>query len=249
MPESQDSHRTAMIQPNVYWTLTTPLCSIVGLYSNVPAGGQIKSPQTEWLISELKTLPTNIPLFIALHHPPYSADDHHSGSTYMKKAIEHAAEEAGRFPDMVLAGHVHDYQRLTRTDGDGKQTPFLITGAGGYHNLHHVMKVDHHTMIPPVLMDRDGDVSVTLESYTDDHHGFLVLAVTPTIITGEYYQVPRPQEPYSKGNQLVDHFEFDWRNKKYLINDLSGPGPSGRAAKKSSAMKKAGKKNKAKKKR
>src|SRR5258707_15081955 len=37
MPESQDSHRTAMVQPNVYWTLLTPLVNIIGLYSNVPA--------------------------------------------------------------------------------------------------------------------------------------------------------------------------------------------------------------------
>jgi acid phosphatase type 7 len=37
-PESQDAPRTAMIQPNVYWTLLTPMASIIGLYSNVPAG-------------------------------------------------------------------------------------------------------------------------------------------------------------------------------------------------------------------
>jgi acid phosphatase type 7 len=65
MPESQDSHRTAMTQPNVYWTLVTPLVNIIGLYSNVPAGGDIRSPQTDWLINELKTLPTDRPLFVA----------------------------------------------------------------------------------------------------------------------------------------------------------------------------------------
>jgi len=96
LPESQDSHRTAMTQPNVYWTLLTPLFNIVGLYSNVPAGGDIRSPQTEWLVEELKRLPTNVPLMIALHHPIYSADDHHSGSTYMKEVLEHAAQQAGR---------------------------------------------------------------------------------------------------------------------------------------------------------
>jgi acid phosphatase type 7 len=222
MPEAGDSHRTAMVQPNVYWTLTTPLFNIIGVYSNVPAGGVIREPQTSWLVEELKSLPADLPLFVALHHPPYSADDHHSGSTYMKKAIEEAAAEAGRFPDMVLAGHVHNYQRLTRQDKDGAQTPFLVTGAGGYHNLHHIMKVDHKPMITPVVMDRADDVTVTLESYMDDHHGFLVLSVTPDLITGDYYQVPRPQEPYSKGNQLVDHFEYDWKAKRYRLNDLSG---------------------------
>ena len=108
MPESKDSGRTAMTQPNVYWTLLTPMASIVGLYSNVPAGGEIISPQTDWLTNELKTLPTDRPLLVALHHPIYSADDHHSGSTHMNKVIETAAEQAGRHPEMILAGHVHN---------------------------------------------------------------------------------------------------------------------------------------------
>src|SRR5437763_13085704 len=91
----------------------------VGLYSNVPAGGDIRSPQTDWLVQELKTLRKNTPLMVALHHPVYSADDHHSGSIYMKEVLEHAAQQAGRHPDMVLAGHVHDYQRLTKRLPDG----------------------------------------------------------------------------------------------------------------------------------
>ncbi len=222
LPEAMDSHRTAMTQPNVYWTLTTPLFNIVGLYSNVPEGGAIRSPQTEWYINELKNLPRDIPLFTSLHHPPYSADDHHSGSAHMIKVLDDAAQAAGRAPDMVLAGHVHNYQRISRTDGAGNVTPYLVTGAGGYHNLHHVQKVNHQAMITPTVMDRANDQIITLHSYMDDHHGFLVMSVTPDMIVGDYYQVPRPQEPYSKGNQLVDHWEFDWKSKRWLTNDLSG---------------------------
>ncbi len=218
--ESGDSHRTAMIQPNVYWTLLTPFVNIVGLYSNVPAGGDIRSPQKEWLINELMTLPADIPLFIALHHPIYSADDHHSGSTYMKDLIEQAAQQAGRHPDAVLAGHVHNYQRLTKNLPDGTQVPYLVTGAGGYHNLHNIMKVDGQHMIPPVtFQDKQGD-PVALESYSDDHHGFLRLEITDTLLTGRYYQVPRPQDPYSKGNHLIDYFEFNLRDKRYVKNAL-----------------------------
>jgi hypothetical protein len=220
MPESGDSHRTAMVQPNVYWTLLTPLVNIVGLYSNVPAGGDVRPPQTDWLTEELKTLPRDTPLFVALHHPIYSADDHHSGSTYMKDMLETAAQRAGRHPDMVLAGHVHDYQRLTKNRPDGTRIPFIVTGAGGYHNLHNIQKVNGQKMVPPVLFkDNNGD-PVTLERYSDDHHGFLRLEVTDPVITGRYYQVPRPQDPYSKGNQLVEYFEFDWRKKKYIPNAL-----------------------------
>jgi hypothetical protein len=220
MPESGDSHRTAMIQPNVYWTLLTPLVNIVGLYSNVPAGGEIRTPQTEWLIEELQSLPKTVPLLVALHHPVYSADDHHSGSTYMKDALEQAAATAGRHPDMVLAGHVHDYQRLTKTMADGTKALYLVTGAGGYHNLHTIMKVNGARMIAPVVFnDRQGD-PVTLEAYSDDHHGFLRLEVTPKLITGRYYEVPRPQEPYSKGSHLLDYFEYDWQQHQYVPNHL-----------------------------
>jgi acid phosphatase type 7 len=220
MPESGDSLRTAMVQPNVYWTLRTPLVNVIGLYSNVPAGGDIRSPQTEWLVEELKTLPKDVPLFVALHHPVYSADDHHSGSTYMKNVLEHAEAQAGRHPEIVLAGHVHDYQRLTRNASGGSQIPYLVVGAGGYHNLHSIMKVNGEQMIPPVVFkDAQGD-PVTLERYSDDHHGFLRLEITPTLITGRYYTVPRPQEPYSTGNQLIDYFEFDWRKRRYVSNTL-----------------------------
>ena len=153
-------------------------------------------------------MPTDVPLIIALHHPVYSADDHHSGSTYMKDALEHAAQQASRHPEMIVAGHVHDYQRLTKSMAGGAQLPYLVIGAGGYHNLHSIMKVNGRRMIPPVVFhDNQGD-PVTLEQYSDDHHGSLRVAISDQLIVGQYYQVPRPQEPWSKGNQLVDRFEY-----------------------------------------
>ena len=89
-----------------------------------------------------------------------------------------------------------------------------------YHNLHSIMKVNGRRMIPPVVFhDNQGD-PVTLEHYSDDHHGFLRVAISDQLIVGRYYQVPRPQEPWSKGNQLVDRFEFDWRNRRYIPNTL-----------------------------
>jgi len=59
-----------------------------------------------------------------------------------------------------------------------------------------------------------------LETYSDDHHGFLRLEVDSEKMVGRYYEVPRPQDPFSKGNHLLDYFEFDWVNKKYLPNKL-----------------------------
>jgi acid phosphatase type 7 len=219
-PESQGSFRTAMIQPNCYWTLLTPICSIVGLYSNVPEGGEIIAPQTDWLVKELRTLPKSLPLFVALHHPLYSADDYHSGSSRMRTVIEDASRAAGRYPDMIFTGHVHNYQRISSVHPDRGLVPQLVTGAGGYHNLHSIMKVNGEKMVAPVNFDAGDGETVTLEKYCDDHHGFLRLDVTKTLVTGRYYEVPRPQEPRTKGSQLLDHWQYDVKKRRWVPNQL-----------------------------
>ena len=53
-PEALDVHRSAMTQPNCYFTLETPFVNFIGLYSNVPSGGRIKEDQLEWFVGELK---------------------------------------------------------------------------------------------------------------------------------------------------------------------------------------------------
>jgi hypothetical protein len=65
---------------------------------------------------------------------------------------------------MVLAGHVHNYQRLTKVLAGGGQLPHLVAGAGGYHNLHHVMTVNGEHMVAPVeFKDKQGEL-VRLEA-------------------------------------------------------------------------------------
>src|SRR5207302_10836302 len=97
--------------------------------------------------------------------------------------------KVGRWPDMVLAGHVHDYQRFTRRlASNNRQIPCLVAGAGGYHNLHAVAKVNGAEPTPPVTMPVSGD-TVTLESYVDDRPGFLRLDAGPGAIAGQYYTV------------------------------------------------------------
>jgi hypothetical protein len=215
-PESQDSPRTAMVQPNVYWTLLTPLVSIIGLYSNVPEHGVLHPDQLAWFVGELKSVPASLPVLVALHHPPYSADDHHGGSQPMHDALDGAFAKAGRWADMVLAGHVHDYQRFTRkVSANGRQMPYLVAGAGGYHNLHTVAKVNGVKPVPPVSLPLSGD-TVTLESYVDDRHGFLRLDVSSSAISGKYYTVPRPQESWSQPPKLADTFQLDTRAHKLV---------------------------------
>jgi hypothetical protein len=70
---------------------------------------------------------------------------------------------------------------------------------------------------PPQFDEKDGE-HATVEKYSDDHHGFMRLEITPQTITGRYYEVPRPHEPFSKGSQLLDYFCVDWKNRRYLPN-------------------------------
>ena len=44
-PDAGEASRTAMTQPNVYFTLLTPFATIVGLYTNVPEGGVVQDDQ------------------------------------------------------------------------------------------------------------------------------------------------------------------------------------------------------------
>lgn len=213
-PEAGESTRTAMTQPNVFWTLETPLATIVGLYTNVPEGGEINPDQLNWLIGELRNAPADRPLFVTMHHPVISADDHHSGSMAMKRALDDAIDASGRAPDIVFGGHVHNYQRFTTRDGN-RIRPYIVAGAAGYHNLHHVVKVNGQKIVPPV---RIGDA--VLESYADSRHGFLRIEVTPDTVQGKYYTVARPHESWSEPPHLADIWQFDWRRGVMLPNAL-----------------------------
>jgi hypothetical protein len=41
------------------------------------------------------------------------------------------------------------------------------------------------------------------------------LEVDESSFSGKYFTVPRPQEPFGKGSQLVDFFKYDWTTKRY----------------------------------
>ena len=114
-PISKDAPRVQLNLPNVYWTLMTPMATIVGIYTNVPEGGSIDSVQQQWITNEFATAPTDRAFILALHHPIYSFDVYHSGSSKMADVLENAIRDTGRVPNLVLSGHVHDYQRIEQT--------------------------------------------------------------------------------------------------------------------------------------
>lgn len=189
--DNPEAPRRTMIQPNVYWTLNTPLVTIIGMYSNCPEGGQIGEPQRTWFISELQQADKSLPLIVAVHHPIYSAYGAHPGSQHLKDLLEQSCTTAGRSPDLVLTGHVHDYQRFSAPLAGKNNVPFIVAGAGGYNKRLHVLsKVFHTEKLPITIQGSDG----VLEAFNDSQHGYLRITVDAhkKSITADYVAVPDP---------------------------------------------------------
>jgi Calcineurin-like phosphoesterase len=148
-PDSGGLIRSTMTQPGVYFTLDAPFVSIIGLYTNVLEGPGVISAQgtayptlddtqVNFLTAELQRLATarrNLERAVILtcHHPPASADVKSGGATGLSGDIDRACAAAGFYPDAVLSGHAHIYQRFTRASG-GRTIPYIVGGSGG-HNV------------------------------------------------------------------------------------------------------------------
>lgn len=178
-PNSHDSPRVTMSQPNVYFTLQCPFVTIVGMYTNVPDGGSVDSIQQQWLTNELATAPQNKALIVALHHPIYSFDAFHSGSPAMANVLSQAINDSWRIPNMVFTAHVHDYQRIEQTVA-GNTVPFIVSGNGGYYNLHQLTAQPGHA---------DPENGANLVAGDDQAHGYMTLTVNAKTISGTYTSV------------------------------------------------------------
>ncbi len=203
-----------MVQPNVYFTLNTPFATFVGLYTNVPEGGVVHQDQQDWFAGELAAADDKIPLIVAMHHPIHSLDTYHSGSKPMAKVLDAAVTASKRQPDIVFAGHVHNYQRFSVSDANGI-TPFIVAGHGGYHNLHKMARSGGQDLVTPYRAPNDP--GVVLESYVDDRFGFLRLEISRDIIDLRCMTVPRPQESWSKAPKLYDRMRYNWRTRTIVV--------------------------------
>jgi hypothetical protein len=148
--------RSTMNQPGVYFTLDAPFVSIIGLYTNVLDGPGVLSSQKghyktvgdeqlAFLQKELERLkPEREALeravIVACHHPPASVSEH-AGSEGLETDLDAAFEGAGLFPDAVLSGHAHLYQRYTRKHGK-REIPYVVAGAGGFSETSPRTKID-----------------------------------------------------------------------------------------------------------
>jgi hypothetical protein len=180
-PISKDAPRIGLDLPNVYWTLTTEFATIVGMYTNVPEHGSIDSTQQQWLTNEFATADEGRALILALHHPIYSFDVFHSGSSKMADALENAIRDTGRAPNLVLSGHVHDYQRIEQNIAPDGPTPFIVCGNGGYHNLHQI-----HSKVG----DKATDTGAVLK-HAAVKWGFMTLTIDKDKISGVTVEIDR----------------------------------------------------------
>ena len=200
-PAAQDLARTTMTQPGVYFTLNAPFAKIIGLYTNtsestgVISGGSAGSDQLTFLKAQLQDAASQraqqggdpFALILAVHHPPFTISNSHWPSPQMLKQIDDACAAARIWPDLVLAGHAHLYERYTRAmKADGRQIPYVVAGNGGYFNLSKVRTGKRGLAPRPGVPGNDGQGnSVTLDAYNNTQYGFLRLTVTASSILCE----------------------------------------------------------------
>lgn len=194
-PVSQDAPRVTMSQPNVYFTLLCPFVTIIGMYTNVPEGGSVDSVQQQWLSNEFATADPSKALIVALHHPVYSFDNFHSGSPNMANVLDQAINDSERVPNMVLTGHVHNYQRIEQTVGDAITIPFIVSGNGGYYNLHKLNTAPGNS---------DPENSAELIAGDDQNHGYMTLTVSANSISGTVTSV----NDTTGAATMIDQFSY-----------------------------------------
>jgi hypothetical protein len=191
-PDAGTIVRSTMNQPGVYFTLDAPFVSIVGLYTNVlESPGVISSQdgaypalagdeQLHFLEAELQRLAParkagERAVIVACHHPPASVDAKHGGGSGLADDIDGASRAAGFWPDAVLSGHAHLYQRFTRRV-DGREIPYVVAGSGGFAATrplaglpHTPLTVGEYTLDETPIVEF-GYLTVTVDMTGRDHH-------------------------------------------------------------------------------
>jgi Calcineurin-like phosphoesterase len=222
--EYLSAYRPTMTQPYVYWTLDAPYATIIGLYSNVdgsldPVG---VFQQQAWFEQQLKAADPAKCLILAVHHPCFSLDEMHGGYPDIFAALQDAAKASGRWPDVVMGGHVHNYQRFTQTLDNGNQIPHLIIGSGGYADtvkaMHKLQRDPAHGNAPITAAFATDVKGVTLEAYNEIDGGFGRITVDSKSLTFEYFACPLAGPASTKP---FDSFTLNLKTKKITA---SAPG-------------------------
>jgi hypothetical protein len=233
------ANRTQMDLPNVYWTFTTPFATIIGLFSNVgETEAEIHQDQIDWFKGELAAADPNLALIVTIHHPPFSGDVEHSGSSVADQVLSSSFQAVKRYPNLILSGHVHNYQRFTSVVKGPKgqlQIPYVVAGAGGYTKLGTLHTVNGEAPKVPLSLPN----GLTLEQYDQTNFGFLRFEISKTQIVGTYLSAPYVTGATPSAG-VVDSFVIDLGKSKVTtsasgsVTDPAGgkPAKGGRNPKK-----------------
>jgi len=226
-PEAHGFSRTTMTQPGVYFTLNAPFVKIIGLYSNTGettgtiSGGKAGPAQLSFLNTQLKSVAADrkankqYALILAVHHPPFTGSSEHFPSPQMLSEIDSACTAAKVYPDLVLSGHAHLYERYTRFVGS-KQIPYIVAGNGGYFNLPGFKTGKNGSLPKPNVMGTDGKGNpLRLDHFNDDHFGFVRVNVTASTITCDFFEINDP------GGTTAADDHFVLQLNKYSDSEVS----------------------------
>src|SRR5262249_47778028 len=151
--------------------------------------GEIHQDQIDWFRGELTAADPSLALIVAVHHPPYSGDLEHAGSSAVETVLFDSFKATGRYPNLILSGHVHNYQRFTN-EAQGPagplQIPCVVAGAGGYTKLGYLHKIKGAYPSVPLPLGN----GLSLEGYDLGKFGFLRLEVSKAQIVGTYLSAP-----------------------------------------------------------
>lgn len=200
MPDAGGLSRTAQIQPGVFYTLEAPFVRIFALYSNtledpgVIADDTIGHSQIDFLkaaLTRVKSEQYRGALIFAHHHPPYTASNsgaRHGWSVQMLADMDAVCEATGVWPHAVLSGHVHNYQRFTRTRRDGTEIPYVCCGNGGHNVQRLARKGSLPLRVSQIIQNAQGNQDqVVFENYDDLNYGYLRVVVTARQLRVEYH--------------------------------------------------------------
>jgi len=104
-----------------WWALHWGDVVVVGLDTNVKQAADI-AEQQDWVSAHLAGPEPH--KFVIFHHPVFSSDVYHGGSSFLDKIYHPIFVERG--VDIVFNGHSHHYEHIVRDS-----VTYLIVGGGG----------------------------------------------------------------------------------------------------------------------
>ena len=129
-PEEQLAHyfkRFSFLGNRRWYEFTVGPCTVIVLDTGTDFSEG--SAQLEWLQQRLREQVTGY-RFIALHYPPYTRSTHGREAEELLSALFESTDPGVHNPDIVFAGHVHNYERY-RYGG----IQYIVSGGGGAQPL------------------------------------------------------------------------------------------------------------------